>query len=133
MRFFVASTDVISDEAWEWIEPLLPSSVGKRGGQFRDHRLMLEAIAWRFRTGSTWRDLPERFGPWQSAWARHDLWSKDGTYQRLVTAAQQRADERGDLGWVVSIDSTIVRTHQHAAGAPSGSTGGPDELHEIAA
>lgn len=129
----MASTDVITDEMWEWIEPLLPSSAGRRGGQFRDHRLMLEAIIWRFRTGSTWRDLPERFGPWQSAWARHDLWSKDGTYQRLVTAAQQRADERGHLGWVVSIDSSIVRTHQRAAGAARNDTGGSDESHEMVA
>jgi transposase len=129
----VANTDVITDEMWEWIGPLLPSSVGKRGGQFRDHRQMLEAIIWRFRTGSTWRDLPERFGPWQSAWARHDLWCNDGTYHRLVTAAQQQADEDGGLGWVVSIDSSIVRTHQHATGAPSDSTGGSGESQEIAA
>jgi transposase len=62
---------VISDSAWEAIEPLLPVSTGKRGGQYRDHRIVVEAIAWKYRTGAPWRDLPVRFGPWQTAWRRH--------------------------------------------------------------
>jgi putative transposase len=60
----MSDRDVISDEAWAFIAPLLPSSAGRRGGQWRDHRQVLEAIAWRYRTGSPWRDLPARFGPW---------------------------------------------------------------------
>lgn len=72
---------------------------------------------WKYRTGSPWRDLPERFGPWQTAWKRQATWSRDGTWQRLVTALQAEADEAGELDWLVGVDSTIVRTHQHAAGA----------------
>ncbi len=105
------------------MEPLLPTTDGKRGGQFRDHRVIIEAIAWRFRTGSPWRDLPERFGAWQTAWRRHDEWSRNGTWHRLLAAAQADADAEGTLGWMVSVDSSIVRAHQHAAGARSGVRG----------
>jgi len=131
----VVERDVITDEMWDWMEPLLPSSHGKRGRPFRDHRLMVEAICWRLRTGAPWRDLPERFGPWKTAWDRFDRWSGDGTWAALLEAAQQHTDAAGALGWDVSVDSTIVRTHQHAAGArkvkPDG-TRGSGELHESA-
>lgn len=110
-------TGVLSDEAWARIEPLLPSSQDRRGGRWRDHRLVIEAIAWRYRTGSPWRDLPEVFGPFQTVWKRHNRWSKDGTWERLVTAVQAEADVVGAVDWVVSVDSTVVRAHQHAAGA----------------
>src|SRR3954471_18825093 len=85
-------TGVLSDEAWARIEPLLPSSQGKRGGRWREHRQVVEAIAWRYRTGSPWRDLPQEFGPWQTAWKRHDRWSGDGTWERLARELQADAD-----------------------------------------
>jgi transposase len=131
----MSDRDVINDEAWAFIEPLLPSSTGRRGGQWRDHRQVMEGIAWRYRTGSPWRDLPARFGPWQTAWKRHNRWSADGTWQRLVTAAQAHADAVGDLDWLVAVDSTIVRAHQHAAGArrDPGHTGGFIEPQDPAA
>jgi transposase len=110
-------TGVLSDGAWEQIEPLLPSSAGLRGGRWRDHRQVIEAIAWRYRTGAPWRDLPEEFGPFQTIWKRHDRWSRDGTWERLVAAVQSDADAAGELDWLVSVDSTVVRAHQHAAGA----------------
>jgi len=110
-------TGVLSDEAWDRIEPLLPSSAGLRGGRWRNHRQVIEAIAWRYRTGAPWRDLPEEFGPFQTIWKRHDRWSRDGTWERLVTAVQSDADAAGELDWLVSVDSTVVRAHQHAAGA----------------
>lgn len=128
----MSDRDVISDEAWAFLAPLLPSSAGRRGGQWRDHRQVLEAIAWRFRTGSPWRDLPARFGPWQTVWKRHDRWSADGTYDRVITAAQAHADAGGQLDWLVAIDSTIVRAHQHAAGARR-TPGGTVESHDQAA
>lgn len=108
---------MLSDEAWVWIEPLLPSSEGRRGGQWRDHREVIEAIAWRYRTGAPWRDLPPSFGPWQTAWKRLDRWSKDGTWERLLQRVQGDADVAAELDWVSSVDSTNVRAHQHAAGA----------------
>ncbi|MGL5867316.1 MAG: transposase, partial [Dermatophilaceae bacterium] len=65
----------VSDEFWAVVEPLLPSSRGRRGRPWSDHRLMLEGICWRYRTGSPWRDVPEVFGPWQTVWKRHFRWS----------------------------------------------------------
>jgi transposase len=109
--------DVISDAAWARIGPLLPSDAGRRGRRFRDHRLVVEAIVWKYRTGSPWRDLPRRFGPWQTAWKRHATWSGDGTWERVVTAVQADADAAGALDWLVGVDSTLVRAHQHAGGA----------------
>lgn len=74
----------ISDELWELIEPELPSSSGRRGRPWRDHRQALEAILWRYRTGCPWRALPAEFGPWQTLWKRHRRWAEDGVYQRIV-------------------------------------------------
>ncbi len=125
----MADRDVISDAQWERIAPLLPTDAGKRGGRYRDHRLVVAAIVWKFRTGSPWQDLPEGFGPWQTAWKRHATWSRDGTWQRLVTALQVEADAAGEVDWLVGVDSTIVRAHQHAAG-PRGGRGDGVELQE---
>ena len=118
-------TGVITDALWELIEPVLPSDVGRRGRPWRDHRQVLEAIAWRFRTGCPWRDVPAEFGPWQTLWKRHHRWSTDGTYQQIFQRVLQERDATGRLDWLVSADSTIVRAHQHAAGAPAArQTGG---------
>ncbi len=108
---------------WELVEPELPSGAGRRGRPWRDHRQVLEAIAWRFRTGCPWRDLPAEFGPWQTVWKRHARFSRDGTWDRLLTRLQAEADAAGDIDWLVSVDSTIVRAHQHAAGATKGGSG----------
>ena len=105
-----------------------------------DHRTTLEGIIWRFRTGSPWRDLPDAFGAYQSVWQRHRLWSTDGTYERMVAAVRQQAKLGAEqIQAILSIDSTIVRAHQHAAGArgdsvvadPAGDTGGRAEQHVI--
>jgi transposase len=121
---------VLSDSAWSRLEPLLPSSDGHRGGRWRSHRQVIEAVAWRFRTGSPWRDLPAQFGPWQTAWKRLDRWSRDGTWEWLLRELQADADAAGELDWVISVDSTVVRAHQHAAAAPRrrGAHGGRDRM-----
>jgi transposase len=108
---------VISDESWVWLEPLLPDRTPRRGGRWRDHREVLEAIAWRYRTGSPWRDLPAEFGPWQSVYDRHRRWSADGTYDRIFAAAHTAADTAGELDWLVAADSSLMRVHQHGASA----------------
>lgn len=110
-------TDVISDELWAVIAPVLPQDQGRRGRPWNDHRLTLEGIAWRFRTGSPWRDLPADFGAWQSVWERHRRWSTDGTYAQMFAQVRVDGDRGGeDLVELISIDSTSVRVHQHAAG-----------------
>ena len=108
---------MISDEVWTWLEPLLPDRTPRRGGRWRDHREVLEAIAWRYRTGSPWRDLPAEFGPWQSVYDRHVRWSRDGTYDRIFAAAHTAADTAGDLDWLVAADSSLMRVQQHGATA----------------
>ena len=113
-------TDVIPDELWSVLEPLMPSS-HRRGRPWNDHRLTMEGIVWRFRTGSPWRDLPEHFGAWQSVAERHLRWSKDGTYARMLGAVQAETGAMAeDLAELLSVDSTSVRAHQHAAGARPG-------------
>ena len=122
---------VISDEFWAVGEPVMPSDVGKRGSRFGDHRLILEGIAWRFRTGSPWRDLPAEFGPWQTVWARHRTWSEDGTWDRIHTTLMGQADAAGRVDWSVNVDSTINRAHQHGTNLPR-DTGGTTELQQSA-
>ncbi len=104
----------LSDADWARIEPLMPSSDGQRGRPFRDHRQVMEAIVYRFRTGVAWRDLPASFGPWQTVWKRHKRFSVDGTWDRIHARLVAEADAAGEVDWTVSVDSTINRAHQHA-------------------
>ena len=124
---------VLTDEMWARLEPLLPSRAPRRGGQWSEHREVVEAIIWRFRTGSPWRDLPAGFPAWQTVWWRFDRWAKDGTLDRILAELQGQAHAEGALEWVVSVDSTIARAHQHAAGAPRALRGGTVELHGVVA
>jgi transposase len=80
--------NVVSDELWSVIEPVVATAGGRRGRPWNDHRLTLEGICWRFRTGSPWRDLPVEFGAWQSVWERHRRWSADGSYERMFAAVK---------------------------------------------
>ncbi|WP_373024640.1 IS5 family transposase [Streptomyces yangpuensis] len=106
----------LSDAEWERLRPFLPVS-NRRCGRWRDHRQVIDGILHRVRTGVQWRDLPERFGPWKTVYERHRLWSADGTWERLLQQVQAEADAAGEIDWDISVDSTIVRAHQHAAGA----------------
>jgi transposase len=106
----------LSDAEWERLRPFLPVS-NRRCGRWRDHRQVINGILHRVRTGVHWRDLPERFGPWKTVYERHRLWSAEGTWERLLQQVQAAADAAGEIDWDVSVDSTIVRAHQHAAGA----------------
>jgi transposase len=106
----------LSDAEWERLRPFLPVSNG-RCGRWRDHRQVIDGILHRVRTGVQWRDLPERFGPWKTVYERHRQWSADGTWERLLQQVQAAADAVGDIDWDIAVDSTIVRAHQHAAGA----------------
>ncbi|WP_269134517.1 transposase [Spiractinospora alimapuensis] len=97
--------------------PLLPTNQG-RGGRWRDHRTMLDGMIDKLAPGCPWRDLPERYGPWQSVYGRYRRWSNDGTIEAILRHVQVRHDAVGRIQWEVGIDSTGVRAHQHAAGAP---------------
>ena len=107
----------LTEEAWSVIAPLLPTSGGRRGGQWRDHRSVINGILWKLRTGAPWRDLPERDGAWQTCADRLYRWRRDGTWDRILAHAQTRSDAVGEVVWEVSVDSSTVRAHQHASGA----------------
>ncbi|MFF5369746.1 IS5 family transposase [Streptomyces sp. NPDC013187] len=112
----------LTDAEWEQLRPFLPVSNG-RCGRWRDHRQVIDGILHRVRTGVQWRDLPERFGPWKTVYERHRLWSADGTWERLLQQVQAAADAAGEIDWAIAVDSTIVRAHQHAAGARRSAAG----------
>lgn len=107
----------LTDAQWARIEPLLPDRTPKRGGRWRDHRQVIDAIAWKFQTGAQWVHLPAEYGSWKGVYTRLRNWAIDGTWERVFTSLLAQADAEGDLDWVVSVDSTIVRAHQNAAGA----------------
>ena len=93
---------------------------GRPGGQWANHRQVINGILWKLATGVPWRDLPERYGPWQTCYERFRRWQADGTWQRLLAHAQTRSDAVGEVDWEVVVDATVVRAHQHAAGARKG-------------
>ena len=99
----------LTDFEWSVIEPLLPKD--RRGRKPRNNRRVLNGIFWVLRTGAPWRDLPERYGPYTSAYNRFNRWRKAGIWDRLMDAIVNAHD-----GKVQMIDSSIVRVHQHASG-----------------
>jgi transposase len=101
----------IKDADWDRIKDLLPGQPGQHGRVAKNNRLFIDAVLWIAKTGAPWRDLPERFGPWNSVWRRFDRWAKTGVWRRVFEALQDP-----DLEWIL-LDSTVVRAHQHAAGA----------------
>lgn len=102
----------LRDDQWARIEHLLPGRVGHVGGTARDNRLFVEAVLYRYRAGIPWRDLPERFGPWKAVHTRFSRWAASGVWARVFAALSADADDEYAL-----LDSTIVRAHQHSAGA----------------
>jgi transposase len=105
----------ICDEHWEIIKDLLPGREGQRGVAGKDNRLFLNAVLWIAKTGAPWRDLPERFGNWNSVFQRFNRWCKAGVFDKIMRVLQDP-----DLD-ILMLDSTVIRAHQHAAGA-EGST-----------
>ena len=100
----------ITDQQWQQLAHLLPGKIGDVGRSAADNRLFINAVLWIARSGAPWRDLPERFGPWNSAYRRFRRWAKANIWQTVFDQLQEP-----DLDWLM-IDSTVVRAHQHAAG-----------------
>ncbi len=106
---------VLTDERWERIAPLIIGGPIRRARPGRDNRMFVEGVLWIVRTGSPWRDLPEVFGDWNSVFRRFSRWSAKGVWWRIFEAMS----EDPDFEYLI-VDSTIVRAHQHAAGAKKG-------------
>ena len=107
----------LTDGQWAVCAVALPAVSG-RGRPLRwTRRQIIDGIRWRVRTGAPWRDVPEVYPPWQTLYRWFRRWQRDGTWVRVLSVLQARADAAGLIGWTVSVDSTICRAHQHAAGA----------------
>lgn len=111
----------LTNEQWEQLQPLLPPQKPWAGHPAKDHRPIINAILWIDRTGAPWRDLPEPYGPWQTVASSFYRWQKAGVWQRILTALQEQRDASNQADWEKHyVDGTIVRAHQHAAGAKGG-------------
>lgn len=106
----------LRDDQWEQIKDLLPGKASDCGVTAKDNRLFVEAVLYRYRAGIPWRDLPERFGDFRVVHTRHMRWSRKGVWLRVFNTLAVHADNEYAM-----IDSTIVRAHQHAAGAKGSS------------
>jgi transposase len=107
----------LTDAQWVALEPLLP--VGRRPGRPSrwTKRQLVDGIRWRIRVGAPWRDVPECYGSWAAVYALFRRWQREGTWAGILTGLQALADASGRVVWDVSVDSTVARAHQHAAGA----------------
>ncbi|MER6300030.1 IS5 family transposase [Kitasatospora sp. NPDC001539] len=126
----------LTDAQWAVLEPLLPRGIKPGRPPVHTKRQLINGIRFRTRTGVPWRDLPERYGPWETVYGLFRRWQRDGTWHRILEQLQARADAKGLITWDISVDSTIARAHQHAAGArkrgicrssrPAASSSSPD-------
>ena len=111
----------LTNEQWERLAPLLPPQKPATGKPAKDHRTIVNGILWKLRTGAPWRDLPERYGPWSTVHSRFRRWRLAGVWDRVLAAVQRQADAAGRVDWSVHfVDGSVVRAHQHAAGAKGG-------------
>ena len=110
--------DELTDEQWQQLEPLLPAQKPNRGRPNLEHRTVIHGILWILKTGAPWGDLPERYGKWQTVASRFYRWQQSGVWERIFAQLQQTKDRDGQINWEVHyVDGSIIRAHQHAAGA----------------
>src|SRR5262245_19047865 len=108
----------LTQQEWARVQPLLPPQKPRVGRPAQDHRRVLNGIFWILRTGAPWRDLPERYGKWTTVVSRFYRWRVAGIWDRLLVRLEEQADAEGALDWDKNyVDGSIIRAHQHAAGA----------------
>lgn len=107
----------LTDAQWAVLEPLLPEPATRGRPPKWTKRQLIDGIRWRVRTGAPWRDVPDCYGHWRSVYGLYRVWQRAGIWVRILSGLQGRADAVGLITWDVAVDSTIVRAHQHAAGA----------------
>jgi transposase len=111
----------LSDAQWARLAPLLPPQKAKVGKPAQPHRRILTGILWKLRTGAPWRDLPPRYGPWSTVACRFRRWRRAGVWDRVLAAVQRQEDAAGQVDWTLQfVDGSVIRAHQHAAGAKRG-------------
>ena len=117
----------LSDAQWQRLERLLPVGKGPGRPSRWTKRQLIDGIRWRVRVGSPWRDVPECYGSWRAVYGLFRRWQRAGVWAAIMTGLQADADAAGLITWEVSVDSTIARAHQHAAGARTR----PQDLKEL--
>ena len=105
----------LTDAHWAWVSRYLP--ISDLGRLPLNLRKQIDGVNWRFRTGSPWRDVPERYGKWATVYDLHRRYCENGTWLVILLGIVADAEEMGEIDWFVSVDSTTVRAHQHASGA----------------
>jgi transposase len=105
----------LTDAQWEWMRRYVP--VSPLGRLPRNLRKQIDGVNYRYRCGCPWRDVPERYGKWSAVYDLHRRYSRNGTWLAILLGILADAEEMGEIDWFVSVDSTTVRAHQHAAGA----------------
>ena len=107
----------LTDAGWERIVPLLPKQ--SRGGRWADHRTVLNGMFWVLNSGAHWRDMPERYGKWETVYGRYRRWVREGLIDRILRRLHVSLDEYGRIDWsVFDVDGSSIRAHRSAAGAP---------------
>jgi transposase len=110
----------LTDDAWERIEPLLPTQ--RRGGRWAEHRTVLNGMFWVLNAGAQWRDMPERYGKWETVYGRYRRWTREGLFDRILATLHVSLDEYGRIDWsVFDVDGTNIRAHKSAAGGAGAS------------
>src|SRR5690606_22578562 len=121
----------LSDAEWQLLEPLLPP-LKTRGRPYRDHRTVINGMLWILHTGAPWRDLPDRYGPWQTVYSRFLRWSRSGLWDRILSALQRELDAAGQIDWeLFCVDGSSVRAHKAAAGAGKKARAGEPADHAL--
>lgn len=112
----------LTHKQWQRLKPLLPAQKQTVGRPSNDHRTTINGMLWILRTGAPWRDLPERYGAWETVSGRFYRWRRSGIWNQILQSLQQQTDADGKLNWEVHhVDGSVIRAHQHAAGAKRGS------------
>lgn len=108
----------LTNKQWEQLKPVLPPQKPHTGRPALDHRTVMNGILWVLRTGAPWRDLPERYGKWTTIYSRFQRWRKQGVWDRILSELQTIRSRNKQIDWEIHlIDGSVVRAHQHAAGA----------------
>ncbi len=111
----------LTDAQWARLAPLLPPQKPKTGRINKPHRKVMNGILWILRTGAPWEELPRRYGKTKTVSSRYYRWRKAGIWDRVFAELQALTDQEGDVDWTLHfVDSTVIRAHQHAAGAKKG-------------
>jgi transposase len=99
----------LTNEEWAQLKPLLPDRTPRRGGQWVDHRKVIDGVLWRTRAGCPWRDLPASYGNWKTVYNRHRRWSADGTWVGVLDGLRAGCDTDDEGEWIVGVDATVIR------------------------